>query len=109
MKLEKEYPVRIRVQIQEHQGRKLVKTLTFMVYESTAVEVEKICKEAVTNEGRLMKRMWINQPSKLQPLHEYHGLNVLAAQDKNGVTIYPVTGDVISMVPPDGVLSEGWV
>jgi len=55
----------------------------------------------------MLKRMWINQPSKLQILHKYNGLNVIA--DMDTLTVYPVKGDIISMMVPRNVLSEGWV
>ncbi len=54
-----------------------------------------------------MKRVWINQPSAHQPLHRYHATNVLV--DIKDYTIYFTSGDVISMMVPKNVLSEGWL
>lgn len=55
-----------------------------------------------------MKRMWINQPSWLQPFHKYHGVNVLF--DVEAERIYFLSGDTISSdIPSRLVLSEGWV
>jgi hypothetical protein len=53
-----------------------------------------------------MKRVWINQPSTLQPLHKYHGTSGLL--DVATETFYFLYGDVVSMQIPLGVLSEGW-
>ena len=54
----------------------------------------------------MMKRAWINQPSTLQPLHHLHGVNVLF--DSANGTIYFLSGATVSMMPPNGVLSDGW-
>lgn len=56
-----------------------------------------------------MIRMWINQPSKLQPLHEYHGVNVLAEQNKEFPTVYLTEGNIVSMVIHRLALSSGWI
>lgn len=53
-----------------------------------------------------MTRMWINQPSTLQPLHHLHGTNVLSEDGTN--RIWFLSGPVISMVVPHNVLSLGW-
>jgi phenolic acid decarboxylase len=55
-----------------------------------------------------LKRMWINQPSTLQPLHKYHGRNVLAYKEGTGYRIYFLSGHVIDMQIPSGCLSPGW-
>lgn len=58
-----------------------------------------------------MRRMWINQPSTLQPLHHMHGTNVLAGREyraDNAVTVYLLEGDVVSMYVPSLALSPGW-
>lgn len=52
-----------------------------------------------------VERMWINQPSTLQPLHHLHGTNVLAV----GRRVYFLSGPVISMMVPERVLSRGWI
>lgn len=57
------------------------------------------------------KRCWINQPSTLQPLHKYHGMNVLAIpEDKDSCVIYFTSGDIISMRVYKSMqcLSKGW-
>lgn len=56
-----------------------------------------------------IQRMWINQPSTLQELHKYHGINVLAQEEMSGsYTIYFLSGSTISMRVPRNVLSHGW-
>jgi hypothetical protein len=56
-----------------------------------------------------LKRMWINQPSTLQPLHKYHGRNVLAYKEGTVYRIYFLSGRVVSMQAPSGCLSLGWI
>ena len=57
----------------------------------------------------VMKRMWFNQPSKLQPLHRLHGVNVLACPDTDRtMRAYFLSGDIIDMQAPRETLSEGW-
>lgn len=56
------------------------------------------------------ERMWINQPSTLQPLHARHGENVLAVPYTPGShAVYYLQGDVVSSVVPSNVLSVGWL
>jgi hypothetical protein len=56
------------------------------------------------------KRMWINQPSKLQPLHHLNGTNVIAIPyDATGSLIYFLSGTTISMRANNLWLSEGWI
>lgn len=56
-----------------------------------------------------MERMWINQPSTLQPLHHLHGTNVLAMGDINRVSrVWFLSGPVISQQVPSNALSRGW-
>lgn len=60
----------------------------------------------------LLKRMWINQPSRYQLHHKLHGTNVLA--DFNDVSdgiirIYFTSGDVVSQNIQLSSLSRGWV
>jgi hypothetical protein len=56
-----------------------------------------------------MQRYWINQPATKQVAHTMHGLNVLTDMvgDKT-VTVYFVSGRIISAVIPKNALSEGW-
>lgn len=56
-----------------------------------------------------IQRMWINQPSTLQPLHDYHGINVLAQEEMSGsFTVYFLSGPIISMRVPRNAISYGW-
>ena len=48
------------------------------------------------------ERMWVNQPSTLQPLHHLHGTNVLAIRDSDSgrssgtMRIYFLSGPIVS-------------
>jgi hypothetical protein len=67
--------------------------------------------EKMQQTGRPMalKRMWIDQPSTLQPLHSLHGTNVLAQPETDKVMrVYFLSGDVISQRVPNEALSPGW-
>jgi hypothetical protein len=59
-----------------------------------------------------IKRMWINQPSTLQPNHKLHGLNVYAdfhdMLNEKYVRIYFLSGSKISMNIATLSLSKGW-
>jgi len=56
-----------------------------------------------------IERMWINQPSTLQPLHQLHGKNVLAVKEgENMYRIYFLSGETISMNAHKNTLSWGW-
>ena len=56
-----------------------------------------------------LTRMWINQPSALQPLHALHGTNVLAYPETPTTTrIYFLSGNSISQQASPLCLSEGW-
>jgi len=56
------------------------------------------------------ERAWINQPSKLQPLHHMHGQRVIAVRERDGDTIriYLLEGPVASMDAFSNCLSAGW-
>lgn len=54
-----------------------------------------------------MKRMWINQPSTLQPFHHLHRVNVL--WDEKRETVYFLNGNIISAMLPREILSKGWI
>ena len=58
----------------------------------------------------MMMRMWINQPSTLQPLHKHNGKNVLVDCREEGkfVNMYFTQGDIISCRGPRVCLSHGW-
>mgnify|MGYP000160835448 CR=1 FL=1 len=56
-----------------------------------------------------IKRMWINQPSSLQPLRHLHGVNVLAYLEYDDTyCAYFLSGDTVCMTIPGLCLSEGW-
>ena len=56
-----------------------------------------------------VKRMWINQPSTLQPYHDLHGTLVLAHQDYDDYwRCYYLSGPVVSSDAKRSALSEGW-
>lgn len=58
----------------------------------------------------LPQRMWINQPSTLQPLHKYNGINVLAVHEYDDTwLLYFLNGPVVSMQACGLWLSKGWV
>lgn len=56
-----------------------------------------------------LRRMWVNQPSTLQPYHALHGINVLA-QPEYGSTmrIWFLSGDCVSQQICRSALSDGW-
>lgn len=57
-----------------------------------------------------MTRYWINAPSTLQVDHKFNGVNVIGPRDATDqvVTVYPTTGDVISLRVSRLALSPGW-
>lgn len=59
-----------------------------------------------------IERMWINQPSTLQPLHELHGTRVLAVIDPADKFTHDVyfadNGPTVSMRVSALALSRGW-
>lgn len=56
-----------------------------------------------------LTRMWINQPSSLQPHHDLHGTNVLALHEyDNTYRVYFLSGDTISQQMFSTSLSKGW-
>jgi hypothetical protein len=58
----------------------------------------------------MMERMWINQPSTLQPLHHLNATNVLATHEYDQTwRVYFLSGDVISMQVRRNCLSAGWL
>lgn len=58
---------------------------------------------------KAIKRMWINQPSTLQPHHALHGTNVLAQHEYDDtIRIYFLSGDKVSQQVSKLALSEGW-
>jgi len=72
--------------------------------ESRTEEVGKATTAAVT-----VERMWINQPSMLQPYHGLHGTNVLATRESDDTCIiYFLSGDVTSQQIDPIALSKGW-
>ena len=56
-----------------------------------------------------IKRMWVNQPSTLQPDHKLNGTNVLALDTgEKYIEIFFLNGDVISQRIARLSLSLGW-
>lgn len=55
-----------------------------------------------------MKRMWVNQPSKSQPLHNVHGALVLAHEGRIRFINHTSAGDINSQESVPGTLSPGW-
>jgi len=56
-----------------------------------------------------VERMWINQPSRLQPYYHLHGTRVLAVRESDVTSqIYFLDGDVISQQIDPIALSKGW-
>ena len=55
-------------------------------------------------------RFWINQPSTLQPLHKWHGVNVIAPinDGRDWCYAYFTSGNTISMQVSRLELSPGW-
>lgn len=56
-----------------------------------------------------VRRMWINQPSRFQALHDLHGTNVLATCEDGAWRVWFLSGEMVSMRVPYGALSLGWV
>ena len=57
-----------------------------------------------------LDRFWINQPSALQPHHNLHGTNVLAAEERPGTFVcYFLKGDVLNQEIDPSALSPGWL
>ena len=53
--------------------------------------------------------MWVNQPSSLQTFHSLHTSEVLACDDgADIITVYFVSGMIISQHIKRSALSEGW-
>lgn len=59
-----------------------------------------------------LKRCWINQPSTIQRWHDLHGTNVLVDYSENlhsnAVTVYFLSGNIISQRVTKEALSENW-
>lgn len=54
-------------------------------------------------------RAWINQPSTLQPLHNLHGVKVLACEDTpKTYRVYFLSGPIHSQQVLKNELSNGW-
>lgn len=56
-----------------------------------------------------IRRMWVNQPSMLQPLHDMHGVNVLAYPEYDDTfRCFHLSGECVSFQALRSCLSEGW-
>lgn len=55
-------------------------------------------------------RAWINAPSTLQSAHKYHGMKGFSGEDytEDTCVFYPIEGDIVSLIIPKNVISEGW-
>jgi hypothetical protein len=59
--------------------------------------------------GSDITRMWINQPSTLQPYHYLDGQRVLAVHEYDATyRVYFLTGDIVSQQIDGSALSPGW-
>jgi hypothetical protein len=57
----------------------------------------------------LPRRVWVNQPSSLQPLHHLHGTLLLAVPDgPDHLRGYFLSGSVVSLRVPRMAASDGW-
>ncbi len=69
-------------------------------------------RRLVNGTPREPQRMWVNQPSKLQPHHDKHGMNVLAIREEGHeslMRVYFLSGNTLSQQMPRLSLSEGWL
>ncbi len=67
------------------------------------------CRTEKTSKGVKPERMWINQPSRLQPYHNLHGVRVLAIHEYDETwQIFFLGGDVVSQQIDQAALSKGW-
>ena len=58
----------------------------------------------------MIERMWVNQPSTMQPYHLLHGVNVLARHEfDDTLEIFFLYGKEISLYADRLVLSPGWL
>ncbi len=56
-----------------------------------------------------LERMWVNQPSTLQPDHKLHATNVLAIKSTPRChTIFFLSGNTVSQEIESRSLSVGW-
>jgi hypothetical protein len=56
-----------------------------------------------------IERMWVNQPSTLQPDHKWHGTRVLAVMTEESIVdVYLLSGDIVSLKMFKSALSKGW-
>ena len=59
--------------------------------------------------GTVPRRMWINQPSKLQDDNALHGTNVLAYHEYGSTyRVFFLNGDIVDQQMLRSQLSEGW-
>lgn len=60
-----------------------------------------------------LERMWVNQPSTLQPDHKYSRKNVLCdpkkVSDKGYLDVYFTEGPIVSCRMHISSLSKGWL
>lgn len=57
----------------------------------------------------ILKRMWVNQPSTIQPYHDLNGLRVLAHHEYGDTwRVYFLAGPIVSQQIHQSALSGGW-
>lgn len=56
-----------------------------------------------------VRRMWVNQPSTMQPMHDRHGQLVIAHHDYDDQwRCFPIAGNTVSFMANRLWLSDGW-
>lgn len=95
-------------------GEKSTQPLTAIVQNGTHTcgdcGVDMLLDDQVRIPANWPERMWINQPSTLQPQHKLNGTNVLAVHEyDNTFRIYFLNGKVESQQIDGLALSKGWI
>jgi hypothetical protein len=86
-------------------GRKYYSIKTERLYDGNSKRKKNVIESCT------LERMWVNQPSGLQPEHHLHGTRVLALlpKDKGGIVrVYFLDGPVQSQNMSSLALSKGW-
>lgn len=76
-----------------------------------ALEIYRAGIEAGMIASATPRRMWVNQPSTLQPHHNLHGECMLVVPEPfspDYVRAYFIDGDTVSKMMPLSAFSEGW-
>lgn len=84
-------------------------TVTIGGGEFTPKELEPVVNALESFPPQQVRRMWVNQPSTLQPNHDLHGTRVLAAHEYDDtMRIWFLSGPMVSQQILRSALSEGW-